>query len=92
MTAKLYPFPGAPLGPQVRDFADTLSAMTVLREAFFPRPNPYRVELDGLAKLTPDAVRALWDEYDGCNCPGGFSGEAIHMDLNRRGLGRYCAV
>ncbi|MBC9031411.1 hypothetical protein IAG41_03305 [Sphingomonas sp. JC676] len=39
-----------------------------------------------------DELKALWDEYDGSNCPGGFSGEAIHLVLNLRGHGAYCPV
>ncbi len=39
-----------------------------------------------------DELKALWDEYDGGNSPGGFSGEAIHMVLNARGYGDYCTI
>lgn len=49
-------------------------------------------DLAALAKMPTDAIKRLWDEYDGCNCPGGISGETIHEMLNARGEGRYCAV
>jgi len=39
-----------------------------------------------------EEVKALWDHYDGCNRPGDFDGEVIHLVLNRRGEGHYCAV
>ena len=45
-----------------------------------------------LKPLSDEALMKLWDEYDGCNTPGGHSGEDIHMELNQRGLGHYCAV
>lgn len=41
---------------------------------------------------TKDDVRNLWDQYDGCNEPGGFCGEDIHAYLNLIGDGHYCAV
>lgn len=37
-------------------------------------------------------LKELWDEYDGSNNPGGFSGEAIHFVLNARGHGDHCIV
>lgn len=49
-------------------------------------------DLDRLQPMTTAEVKALWDEYDGCNAPSGISGEAIHMELNLRGEGDYCAV
>lgn len=52
----------------------------------------HRQDCERLAGMSDEAVKKLWDAYDGCNCPSGISGEAIHSDLNRRGLGRYCAV
>lgn len=54
--------------------------------------HPYQDELDGLNKLSIPEVKALWDAYDGCNDPGGFSGEAIHCWLNLEGEGGHCAV
>lgn len=55
-------------------------------------PNPYAAELDRMAGMELSDVRKLWDAYDGTNSPLGFSGEAIHMELNLRGDGLYCAV
>lgn len=55
-------------------------------------PNPFAAELRQMASINDEALKALWDQYDGCNDPGGFSGEAIHMALNLRGLGGHCAV
>lgn len=43
-------------------------------------------------RLTVQELKNLWDRYDGCNAPGGFDGEAIHMALNLHGEGGYCAV
>lgn len=45
-----------------------------------------------LRELSDEHLKRLWDEYDGANAPGGYAGEDIHAELNRRGLGRYCAV
>lgn len=45
-----------------------------------------------IRSLTLDALKALWDAYDGINMPDGYSGEEIHAELNRRGHGLYCAV
>lgn len=53
---------------------------------------PYLPELDRLAEMDTEAVKRLWDAYDGTNDPGGFDGVSIHIDLNRRGEGIYCAV
>lgn len=39
-----------------------------------------------------EELKALWDRYDGCNAPDDFSGELIHLVLNKRGEGSYCAV
>lgn len=39
-----------------------------------------------------DRLRALWDDYDGCNEPDGWDGEAIWLALNMVGDGGYCAV
>lgn len=46
----------------------------------------------GLDKLPVTEVKRLWDEYDGLNSPGGYSGEAIHANLCKRGEKDYCAV
>ena len=54
-------------------------------------PWMYR-DLEKLAPMTTEQVKALWDRYDGINDPDGISGEAIHMDLNLRGEGEYCAI
>lgn len=45
-----------------------------------------------LLNMSVEKVRRLWDAYDGTNSPGGIGGEAIHLELNRRGEGWYCAV
>lgn len=45
-----------------------------------------------LRAKTDDELRRLWDAYDGTNEPDGFAGEDIHLVLNERGLGAYCAV
>ena len=55
-------------------------------------PNPWAAELRQLEAFSDDDLKALWDQYDGCNSPGGFSDVAIHTALNLRGLGAYCAV
>lgn len=49
-------------------------------------------DLARLSQMPTAAIRALWDAYDGCNCPEGISGEAIHEVLNARGDGAYCSV
>lgn len=45
-----------------------------------------------LETMTDDELKRLWDLYDGENAPDGWSGEAIHAELNVRGLGSYCAI
>lgn len=50
------------------------------------------IQREGLAKLSVEQLKALWDQYDGINSPGGFWGEEIHRELNQRGAGDYCAV
>jgi hypothetical protein len=62
------------------------SASTMLFEYF------QILEREALQAKPIEEVKALWDEYDGCNSPGGFSGENIHLVLNLRGEGHYCAV
>lgn len=45
--------------------------------------------------LSTDALKALWDKYDGSDDTIGdenISGEAIHLVLNERKEGSYCAV
>lgn len=42
--------------------------------------------------VSTERLKALWDEYDGTNEPGGWDGEEIHAELNRRGEGDYCPV
>lgn len=49
-------------------------------------------EHPALAEMAVDELKALWDAYDGSNSPGGFEGEDIHLALNLRGEGSYCAV
>lgn len=45
-----------------------------------------------LAELPLEDVKIIWDAYDGTNSPFGFFDIAIHMTLNFRGHGDYCAV
>lgn len=63
------------------------SAVQVLRER-----TPYDDEIDQCVALGVPMLRALWDCYDGCNAPLGFSDVAIHTALNLLGDGEYCAV
>lgn len=55
-------------------------------------PHPYDDACLQLSKLTMVEVKSLWDQYDGCNDPGGFSGEELHFYLNLNGEGDHCAV
>lgn len=48
-------------------------------------------DLARLSRMKFEDIRALWDEYDGCNAPQGISGEMIHYHLNIMGDGAYCA-
>lgn len=48
--------------------------------------------LQVLTDMTDEQLMALWDQYDGCNAPGGHEGEDIHLVLNLKGLGDYCRV
>jgi hypothetical protein len=51
------------------------------------------IEIESYLKtMEASELKQLWDAYDGTNAPGGFSGEAIHLELNARGLGEYCAI
>jgi hypothetical protein len=34
----------------------------------------------------------MGDQYDGINAPDGHEGEDIHLALNIKGHGAYCAV
>jgi hypothetical protein len=54
-------------------------------------PGAY-AELLRLMPMSDGALKKLWDAYDGTNSPLGFDGTSIHIELNRRGLGLYCAV
>ncbi|WCS27198.1 hypothetical protein LOK46_10395 [Methylobacterium sp. NMS14P] len=49
-------------------------------------------QADILKEMPLHLLRGLWDQYDGCNDPEGFEGEAIHLALNMVGDGSYCAV
>ena len=45
--------------------------------------------------LSTAQLKKLWDKYDGCDDSIGdekISGEAIHIVLNERKEGSYCAV
>jgi len=53
----------------------------------------YAVEARELLKnVSTEQLKKMWDAYDGTNSPLGFSGEDVHMELNFRGEGAYCAV
>jgi len=41
-----------------------------------------------------DQLKRLWDSWSGdpCELAGGYEGEEIWLELNRRGEGEYCAV
>lgn len=44
-------------------------------------------------QLSTSALKALWDSYDGAETSDpAISGEAVHLVLNERGEGLYCAV
>lgn len=49
-------------------------------------------EIRTLTNMSGDALKALWDRYDGTNAPDGHAGEDIHAALNMKGFGVYCAV
>lgn len=51
-----------------------------------------RRETDRFAPLSTTTLKAMWDRWDAMNDVDGMSGEDIHMELNRRGEGHYCAV
>lgn len=60
-----------------------------------PRPTPVYTPsgLDKCRTLATDQIKALWDSYDGAvTADPEISGEAVHMVLNERGEGAYCAV
>jgi hypothetical protein len=68
-----------------------------------PEPPPTTAELTfdriateairaGMVYLDDDYLRELWDRCDGANEPDGYDCNNIHAELNRRGLGGYCAV
>lgn len=52
----------------------------------------YLAEMADLRAAPLEYLRALWDCYDGTNCPLGYAGECVHAVLNERGDGAYCAV
>jgi hypothetical protein len=45
-----------------------------------------------LVSMPEAELKLLWDQYDGTNSPGGRDGEDIHIALNIKGFGDYCAV
>lgn len=69
-----------------------LDAFRELLQRSVKRPHPFPDESARMAPMSDDAVKKLWDAYDGCNSPQGICGEAIHLELNLRGHGEYCAV
>lgn len=50
--------------------------------------------VEELMALPLEELKAFWDRYSGDpdDCPDGYWGEEIHLALNRRGCGDYCAV
>lgn len=63
------------------------------RRALEAQQAAIRERAEAIFKDMPtEAIKRLWDEYDGANEPGGFMGEDIHMILNLRGESDYCAV
>lgn len=57
-----------------------------------PADHPYADQCERMYGMCDNEVMMLWKHYDGTNAPLGISGEAIHFELNRRGLGKHCAV
>lgn len=56
-----------------------------------PQKEPYGTHL--ARKEATDDLKRLWDSYDGAETANPLiSGEAVHMVLNERGEGKYCAV
>lgn len=45
-----------------------------------------------LPTLTVEELKLLWDNWSGVGSICGYSGEAIHAELNRRGAGNLCPV
>jgi len=44
-------------------------------------------------KITDEELKKMWDLWDGTEkTVYGYRGEDLHAELNRRGLGAYCAV
>ena len=44
-------------------------------------------------RMSTEYLKVLWDRYDGVNTADPeISGEAVHLVLNERGEGAYCAV
>jgi hypothetical protein len=56
------------------------------------RCNARDAKVSALMVMPIELLKALWDRYDGGNAPDGHDGEDIHMVLNMRGCGEYCAV
>lgn len=46
-----------------------------------------------MSELTTDQLKQFWDSYDGAKTSDPIvSGEMVHLELNLRGEGDYCAV
>ena len=74
--------------PETTGVAEAFAEL--LRHARRPRPPA------GYAKccaMPTDDLKRLWDSYDGAETADPeVSGEAVHLVLNQRGEGIYCAV
>lgn len=45
-----------------------------------------------LPTLSSEELEWMWSRWDGVSLVFGYSGEAIHTELNKRGLGHLCPV
>lgn len=46
-----------------------------------------------ITEWSDDDLKSAWDLWDGTDeTVEGYTGEEIHHELNRRGLGAYCSV
>lgn len=62
----------------------------LLRQARRPRPP---AGYEKCRAMATDDLKRLWDSYDGAETADPeVSGEAVHLVLNQRGEGIYCAV
>ena len=47
---------------------------------------------DPVRSATDDELKAVWDAWDGTGWDTEIAPEDAYWELNRRGLGNYCAV